>query len=74
MNENEKKEDVRPPRIQQIKEATIRGICDKVQAVLEAAEYPNKVHIVIDFDSESCPVIRYDIREAVARKYKEVQE
>ena len=63
-------EETRPPRIQQIKEATIRGICGKVQAILEAAEYPNKVHIEIDFDEESCPVIRYDIREAIARKYE----
>jgi hypothetical protein len=64
-------EGIRPPKIQQIKQATIRGIIDKVQAILEAAEYPNKVHITIDFDAESCPVIRYDIREAVARKYEE---
>jgi hypothetical protein len=64
-------EGIRPPKIQQIKQTTIRGIIDKVQAILEAAEYPNKVHIVIDFDAESCPVIRYDIREAVARKYED---
>ncbi len=64
-------EGTRPPKIQQIKQATIRGICDKVQAILESAEYLNKAHIEIDLDEEALPVIRYDIREAVARKYEE---